>query len=371
MALGGMLGQHVSLHLVAYADGQVEADVRRRVDAHLAGCARCRQELEGIQSTAGLLRRMALVRAPDTLWPSIEGSLRARPAHVSVGRPGPAEAGHPGPAEAGHYVRHRWLAAPTLRWPMAAAVIAVLAGAGYWKATRATWDVIAPGATVASRLAEGSWIETTTSSRARITVGTIGTVDVEPGSRVRLGSARDGEYRIALERGTISAEIVAPPRLFFVDTPTSTVVDLGCAYTMHVDEGGAGELRVTNGWASLEWNGRESLVPAGARGRTRPGADPGTPFFEDASPELQAALDTFDFNAGGAAALDIVLTEARVRDTLTLWHLVSRVDPRDRARVVDRIAALTPLPATVSRDKAVALDPVTLTRWREELAWTW
>ena len=41
-----------------------------------------------------------------------------------------------------------------------------------------------------------------------------------------LGQVRAAEFRIALERGTISATITAPPRLFIVDTPTSTVVDL-------------------------------------------------------------------------------------------------------------------------------------------------
>jgi hypothetical protein len=70
-------------------------------------------------------------------------------------------------------------------------------------------------------------------------------------------------------------------------------------------------------------------------------------------------------------AVDIILAESRVRDTLTLWHLLSRVETGERARVYDRIAALTPIPVGVSREKALALDPETMTRWREELAWTW
>ena len=88
-------------------------------------------------------------------------------------------------------------------------------------------------------MAEGEWIETADRPRARITVGDIGTVDVEPGTRVQLGAMQPDEYRIALARGTISARITAPPRLFIVDTPASTVVDLGCAYTVHVDDEGA------------------------------------------------------------------------------------------------------------------------------------
>jgi hypothetical protein len=56
---------------------------------------------------------------------------------------------------------------------------------------------------------------------------------------------------------------------------------------------------------------------------------------------------------------------------LTLWHLLSRVEADDRARVYDRIAALTPVPAGVSRERALKLDPETLKRWIHELAWTW
>jgi hypothetical protein len=187
---------------------------------------------------------------------------------------------------------------------------------------------------------------------------------------MQLLTARPDEHRLNLARGSISAQIAAPPRLFFVETPSSTVVDLGCAYTMEVDQSGVGRLQVTSGWASLEWGGRESIVPAGASCAARPDIGPGTPAFDDASPRLKQALEAFDF-AGDADALATVLAESRGRDTLTLWHLLSRVDAGDRSRVFDRLAELAPLPAGVTRDKALVLDPSTLRLWREELAWTW
>jgi hypothetical protein len=82
-------------------------------------------------------------------------------------------------------------------------------------------------------------------------------------------------------------------------------------------------------------------------------------------------LERFAFEKGGNEALDIIIAEARIRDTLTLWHLLSRVEGEDRGRVYDRMAALTPVPAGVSREQALKLDPETLNRWKEELAWTW
>jgi hypothetical protein len=223
----------------------------------------------------------------------------------------------------------------------------------------------------AAHVPAGSFLETDGASRARIHVGAIGEVDVEPGSRVRLTSARPNEYRLMLARGEIRASISAPPRLFFVDTPSATAVDLGCAYTMQVDATGGGVLHVTSGWVALEWEAKESLVPAGAMCTTRPGAGPSIPYFEDAGEAFQRALAAFESAGAQGSLLGVVLTEARVRDTLTLWHLISRVPEVDRLRVFDRITALTPLPAGITREKVLQLDPPTLKRWREELAWTW
>jgi hypothetical protein len=159
-----------------------------------------------------------------------------------------------------------------------------------------------------------------------------------------------------------------------VDTAASTAVDLGCAYAMNVDDAGNGLLQVTLGWVSLEWSGRESMVPAGASCRTRPKVGPGTPYFDDASDALKQSLMNLDFETvkeGGDTFLQAVLDEARVRDTLTLWHLLSRVNPSDRLRVYNRITALVPLPEGVSSEKALQLDPDTMKHWREELAWKW
>ena len=355
-----MLTRHVSRQLARYCDGQVPAGEAKRIDAHLAVCERCRQERDDIRFAAALVRQLAVVAAPAPIWDAIDAQLDAT---ASSGRSRPRQG-------------RGWMLAPALGLAWVLAIVA--AGvAAYWFANPSVdqpWQVATLKPTSGpsiGRLAEGAWVETDATTRARITVGAIGTVDVEPATRVRLGTTRETEYRLALARGTIRAQIAAPPRLFIVDTPASTVVDLGCAYTVNVDADGRGDLRVTEGWAALEWKGRESLVPAGASASIRPGIGPGTPSFDDASPGLRAALTAFDFADGGSQAVATILGEARARDTLTLWHLMSRVAAGERARIYDRIAALAPPPDTVSRDKALQLDAPTLKHWREELAWTW
>jgi FecR protein len=306
---------------------------------------------------ASAVRNLPVVEAPESVWGSIEAALDRPP------RPAPTRRSFPG------FLRY------------AAALIVVIGAVGYWCSTRPPrprWQVerldgspSVDGSHISGTgsMAVGEWLQTDAISRARIKVGDIGMVEVEPNTRLRLAAAKPDEHRLTLARGDISATVSAPPRLFFVDTSSSTAVDLGCAYTMHADDAGSGLLRVTLGWVSLEWEGRESMVPAGAQCRTRPKIGPGTPYFEDASEKLQQALASFDF--AKAATLDTILAESRVRDTLTLWHLLSRVDVGERPRVFDRIAALTPIPAGVSREKALMLDPETLKLWREELAWKW
>lgn len=263
---------------------------------------------------------LPLVEAPESIWASIEAALEAKE-------------------------RRRW---PSLRWRLAFAVLAIsmIAGTLWWR--------------VAGR---DHWIQTGANAGLTLRIGDIGSVEVGPNTRVRVVADRVDQHRLDLAHGAIYARISAPPRLFFVETHSGTAVDLGCEYGLTMDADGAGLLRVSRGWVSFEWQQLESLVPAGAECRIAPGGGPGIPYFEDAPEAFKNALKNLD--------LERVLDSARVRDTLSLWHLISRVAPGDRARVFDRIAALSPPPEDISREQALKLDPETLRRWREELAWTW
>jgi anti-sigma factor RsiW len=344
-----MWSRHVRHHIAAFADAALDAPQAASVEAHLGTCASCRDALERHRAVAALLRQVARVEAPAGLWTTIESALD----HPAGARPAP-----------------RWFSTPSLA--LATFALAVVVAGGWWFMNRpAAWDVVRLDQRLAMRVADGQWLETNASSTSAIRIGEIGRVDLEPGTRLQLLTARPGEHRLNLARGRISVEIVAPPRVFFVETPASTVVDLGCAYTMEVHVDGGGTLRVTQGWAALEWGDRQSLVPAGASARTRSSVGPGTPSFDDATDSLRRALDEFDFGGDQEAALAVVLAEARERDTLTLWHLMFRVAPGARVRVFEQLVALTPLPEGVTRDRALALDNDTMRRWREELAWTW
>ena len=353
-----MFTRHISGQLAAHLDGELAARETRRVELHLGQCEPCRTEREQIRFGMAVLEDLPLIEAPERIWESVEAALEesASSRTALVGQ---------------------W------RLAFAAAVVLAVIGAAFWAVTRPSgtrWEVVglAGSPTVAARhirgagqVGAGEWIETDARSSATVKVEEIGSVEVEPNTRVRVVAMRPREHRFALVRGEIRAKISAPPRLFFVDTASGTAVDLGCEYALNTDEEGFGMLRVTKGWVSFQFKGLESLVPAGASCQTRPRAGPGIPYFDDAPESLKQALERFAFEKGGNDALDIILDDARVRDTLTLWHLLSRVEAGERGRVYDRIAALVPVPAGVSREQALKLNPETLNRWKEELAWTW
>jgi len=221
------------------------------------------------------------------------------------------------------------------------------------------------------KLGIGQTLVTDSSSRATITLDETGRVEVDADSRLRLVTNGPGRKRLSLERGTIHATIWAPPGEFVVDTPSAVAVDLGCVYTLHVDDSGAGLLRTTMGWVGFKLNGHESFIPAGAICQTRPKTGPGTPYFEEASASFRDALSKFDFasttSGERTALLGSILADAGKNDALTLWHLLSRVNDPDRPGVYDRLAALAPPPAGVTREGILRLDRSMLDVWWNSL----
>jgi hypothetical protein len=219
----------------------------------------------------------------------------------------------------------------------------------------------------AGKLGIGQTLETDAGSRARIVVDDLGQLEIGPNSRLRLLSSDPKKKWIALERGTINATIWAPAGEFVVDTPAATAVDLGCAYTLQVDDSGAGLIKTTMGWVGFKLDDREAFIPAGAACPLHAKSGPGTPYFEDSSARFRTALATFEDSDTSAtskrSALADVLGASRKRDALTLWHLFSRVNGEDRSAVFDRLASLVPPPAGVTRERVVALDQSALDQW--------
>jgi hypothetical protein len=368
-----MFSKHVTKELSAYCHGEVTNAESRLIAEHLIGCNGCRAQFEEIKFGVKLAERLPQVSAPDSLWFDLQNRLADDGTNTVATRKRSAFSFKVWrPAYGGALAGLLLVAAFAVVWL-------------YQRESRPFWEVArlngAPRIGSAridekGRLAVGQWLETDGDSRAKIQVGSIGQVEIDPNTRVRLVETKPTEHRLELEHGKMSARIWAPPRLFFVDTPSAVAADLGCAYTLEVDDKGAGLLHVTSGWVALQLKDRESIVPAGATCATRPGIGPGTPYFEDSSDIFRNALAKFDFepadtNWSKIPALDLLLMDARSRDTLTLWHLLGRVAGNDRARVYDRMAALMPPPDGVTREGVLQLNEPMLQLWKEKLETAW
>jgi hypothetical protein len=362
-----MFSSHVTEHLSSYFHGELSDSESRRVAEHLIGCAACRAEYEEVKFGVKLAEQLPIVSAPETIWSGIEASFTQQRGTNVIDMP------------------RRSFVKPAVA--IAAGLVVLMLGGFLLSRVRrdapriASWEVAridgAPRIGTTSiadkgRLAVGQWLETDGSSRAKIEVSNIGQVEIDANTRVRLVETRPDQHRMELARGRMSARVWAPPRLFFVNTPSAIAEDLGCAYTLEVDDAGNSLLRVTSGWVSLQLRDRESVVPAGAMCATRSGIGPGTPYFEDATEPFRLALQKIDFEPGTTdSSLEIILREARPRDLMTLWHLLSRVDGNNRGRIYDRMAQLSPPPRDVSREGIMRLDKEMLDRWYEKINSQW
>ncbi len=301
------------------------------------------------------------IEPAEDLWPGVRARLAGRPARRPWSWP---------PAFEPRTLR---IAAGLGVIGVGLSALAVITRAG------ARWDLAAldgaprlegSAVTERRRFPVGAVLATDGASRARITVGSIGQVEVDHGTEVRLLAARAAEHRLALHRGYIHARIDAPPRLFIVETPAGTAVDLGCEYTLHVDSAGLSVLHVTAGWVEFTDRGAMALVPAGFITMGRPGRGIGIPVRERASVPVRQAAAALDAGADADSALARLLRHAERADAVSLWHALQRAAPDARSAVYDRLAALVPPPAGVTRDGALAGDRIMLRLWWERLPGT-
>lgn len=261
---------------------------------------------------------------------------------------------------------------PSIRGVLALVALALAISAAAIMLARPSthaWDVqvLAGAPTIdgrsgASKLREAQWLTTAAGERVTLSVPAVGSVTIEPDSRLRLVRSRDRQQRMELARGTLRAFITAPPRLFVVDTPAAKATDMGCVYTLSVEPDGATLLRVSVGWVELSGKQGVTRVSAGVECRTSADGRVALP-RAGASSLTEQQLAAFDPASANQIELDAFLGACGQIDGVTLWHVLQRVPPPGRAKVLDRLASLFPTPADAPRHKALALDPEALEAW--------
>src|SRR6185436_11506766 len=220
-----MFGNHVTSLSSAYFNGELSDPESSRVAEHLLACARCRKEFDTVKSGIKFAEKLEVVMAPASMWDGIAAGLDNKSTPRATA----------------------WFLKPAI---VAVAIVIAITASLVWLRTNRIdpgghWNVARLGGAPridsqaigdAGKLGVGQWLETDATSRAKIDVATIGNVEIDPNSRVRLLQTNSEEHRLELQRGRLSAVISAPPKLFFVNTPSGVAEDLGCAYTLEVDD---------------------------------------------------------------------------------------------------------------------------------------
>jgi ferric-dicitrate binding protein FerR (iron transport regulator) len=275
--------------------------------------------------------------------------------------------------------RRRWRAVATVGGVLALAAIALVLwrrgddgcndGNGFAFSVAGGAARCGGGLVSAGTLPVGGWLETSGSAVAEVRVADIGKLTIHGDSRVRLVGTGTDRHHLELARGKVKASVIAPPRLFVVDTPVATAFDLGCEYELTVEADGRTRLIVTSGAVSLEGKGLVAYAPMGSEVTAAPGRGPGTPVAVQAGDQLRAQVRRFD--EGDAAALGAILQLARIGDAITLWNLLSRTAGADREAVVRRLDELSPLPEGVRAEDVIRGDRDAFGRWLEVLEDRW
>ncbi|HLJ56850.1 MAG TPA: zf-HC2 domain-containing protein [Chthonomonadaceae bacterium] len=407
---------HVDDLLPAYLHDALSPSQRQRVRRHLARCARCRAAGERLRAAHVALQQLSTAAAPATLWARVESRLGIESA-VRSHRGGAPSGVLAGPKIGASGPRIAAAAATTTRDPRDARAGGISAQAGRARSRNsnpfavfvsfvdnlpAPWRIAtalavvgavllglavrrqsAPGwgvRTLAGRprvgwfalggrgkLRVGESLTTDRASSAEIDVAGIGTVTIAPDSRVRLAATNASQHRLELQEGALEAHVLAPPRLFVVDTGAGRAVDLGCAYRLRADGGRSTHLTVTVGEVALEEGGRSSLVPMGFSCESRRSGGLGAPVRDGASERLRLAVARFDYEAGGDGAAEAARAAAGKLDPITLWHLLRRCSPAERGRLFDTMAAISRPPRTVTREGIVAGDTAMLDDWKDAI----
>ena len=274
--------------------------------------------------------------------------------------------------------RHRPKPRPAvvLRWKLAAAAAAAVIAVFGFRFFGTDRCYAVDGLAGVRHVRAGDSFVVADGSRAVVEVASLGEVVFQSGSRVRVVDCGRLRHEMFLEEGTLSATIVAEPRVFNVGTPAGMTIDLGCEYDLTVDAEGNVRLHVLKGRVAFqaEPGGREVIVPARSSCEVMLGRAPNTPVQDDATDAFRRAVRAIEFAPDGEVdpvLLDVVVDIDRRDDSLSLVHLLEAPSTRVRERVYAKLAQMYPPAPGASREGILAGDQEMIAAWREGMTKDW
>jgi len=235
----------------------------------------------------------------------------------------------------------------------------------YWKVSSIRGTPLIGGNPVSSKdsIMEGQFILTNDTSEAELFIADLGRVIIEPNTKVVFIKGTDGNNRIAVEYGTIEADMVSDRKEFFVELPSAVASDTKGKYKLTIDPEGDGLVYVNSGNVEIQSPNREAIVPAGNFVMTKKNIGVGTPFNENSSIVFKKALAEFDFGNCEESCVNTLLKTAKNTDAVSLVNIIPRVDEKFRNEIYTTAANFVTPPVNISQDSLYTFDEEKMKVW--------
>lgn len=216
-------------------------------------------------------------------------------------------------------------------------------------------------------LKEGEILETDEYSRYEIVVPDVGSIYLGPSTKIE----RTKSFTIRLLQGTVSKPKSDSKKSLIFEVIGADIKDylLGSSFRVSLLNPTIAELEVNDGWSSVTKNEQETLILPNHICKITSELGVGLPYNKESSETFVKTIEQFCFiKPGDEEVLINLLTKAEIKNGVTLWNLIKRVERKQRDMVIYTILGLLGnSPEGVTPDGLKVLNPEMLSKLLEEI----
>lgn len=216
---------------------------------------------------------------------------------------------------------------------------------------------------------QGELLSTNDESRAFVHIPKVGGMEVYYKTRLMLDKAKDGANTVVLNYGKISLSNTEDMPEFTIVVNNFEVIDRGGKFEVENLSSLGAKVKVVYGFVEIVHEGNSYMIDENHTCVLRKGFRPGIPVNVNSSDSMRALVNSFDFENGGEAAVEKIISIAKEHDMLTLLALIPVVPQLQRQIIFQEISNRFPPPESVTRAGIIRIDKDMLYQWWEEIEW--
>ena len=239
-----------------------------------------------------------------------------------------------------------------------------------WEVKNVTGEILINGFSAqAFSFSQGESFISQNKSSATITVPKVGNIFVDENTSLFLEKAKDGGNRLKLNSGKIRVTNTVDLPDFIIVYKGYEIKDKNGEFSVSATDSGRASVSVNSGFVEIIHNEQSNYLNESYVCDIIDGFDPGTPFNIYASDSLKNEIKNFDYNNGGDASVDKIISLAKPKDMLTLLAMIPHASQLKRQVLYQVITNQFPPPENVTRMGIIKGDPKMLFLWWQEIQW--